>query len=181
MSMSQKEKNLPWMQAKIDEILTNHPEENGIIHTGSYENSIKVFEALSDDNKKRVLVYQNSQEKETVLQKFIAEKNLILMGPSILEGLDLAAEKSRFQVFLKVPFPSMGDKFVAAKMSYQPDWYDWKTVISVLQGVGRSVRSEEDWAVTYFLDGCLTDLLRRRRSSFPTEFQRRIKVIQEDI
>jgi len=44
MSMSQKEKNMPWMQRKIDQILNNHPEENGIIHSGSYENSMKIFE-----------------------------------------------------------------------------------------------------------------------------------------
>jgi len=181
MSMSQKEKNMPWMQRKIDQLLNNHPEENGIIHSGSYENSMKIFESLSESNKKRVLVYQGTQEKEKALEKFFNEKNLVLMGPSILEGLDLAAEKSRFQVFVKVPFPSMGDKFVSAKMNYQPDWYDWKTTISVLQGIGRSVRSEEDWAITYFLDGCLSDLLKRRRSSFPVEFQRRIKVVQEDI
>lgn len=181
MSMSQKEKNMPWMQRKIDQILNNHPEENGIIHSGSYENSMKIFESLSESNKKRVLVYQGTQEKEKALEKFFTEKNLVLMGPSILEGLDLASEKSRFQVFVKVPFPSLGDKFVSAKMNYQPDWYDWKTTISVLQGIGRSVRSEEDWAITYFLDGCLSDLLKRRRSSFPIEFQRRIKVVQEDI
>ena len=59
-------------------------------------------------------------------------------------------------------------------MNYSPEWYDWKTITAILQGVGRSVRSENDWAVTYVLDGCLKDLLKRRRSSFPDEFQRRI-------
>jgi Rad3-related DNA helicase len=64
-------------------------------------------------------------------------------------------------------------------MNYQPEWYDWKTCTAILQGIGRSVRSEEDWAVTYFLDGCLSDLFKRRRNSFPMEFQRRIKLIKE--
>jgi len=181
MSMAQKEKNFPWLQRKINEILESHTEENGIIHTGSYENTAKIFSSLSDENRKRVLTYQNSQEKDEALRKFLSEENAVLMGPSILEGLDLSSEKSRFQVFVKVPFPSLGDKFVSAKMNSHPGWYDWKTIISVLQGVGRSVRSEKDWAITYFLDGCLTDLLNRRRSSFPEEFQRRIKVIREDI
>lgn len=181
MSMAQKEKNMPWLQDKINEILADHPEETGIIHSGSYDNSMKIYESLSDTNRKRVLVYQGTQEKETALQRFLEEKNLVLMGPSILEGLDLASDKSRFQVFVKVPYPSLGDKFVSAKMNYQPDWYSWKTTCNILQGIGRSVRSEEDWAVTYFLDGCLTDLLRKSRASFPLEFQRRIKVINEDI
>jgi Rad3-related DNA helicase len=181
MSKAQKDKTLPWVIDKVDEIMNLHPEESGIIHSGSYEISGKIYESLPPDQKKRVLVYQGTREKEEALQRFLSEKNLILMGPSILEGLDLASEKSRFQVFVKVPFPSIGDKFVSAKMNYQPDWYDWRTITSILQGVGRSVRSEEDWAITYFLDGCLVDLLKRRRSSFPPEIQRRIKVVNEDI
>jgi Rad3-related DNA helicase len=180
MSMSQKDKTLPWATKKVDELLDKHPNDSGIIHSGSYEISSRIFEGLSEENRKRVLVYQGTQEKERALERLLSEKNLILMGPSILEGLDLSAEKSRLQIFLKIPFPSLGDKFVSAKMNFQPDWYDWKTVTSILQGVGRSVRSQDDWAITYILDGCLTDLLRRRRSSFPSEVQRRIKVIQED-
>jgi Rad3-related DNA helicase len=181
MSMSQRDKTLPWAAKKVDQILSEHPDFNGIIHSGSYEISSRIFDGLSDENRKRVLVYQGTQEKERALERFFSEKNLVLMGPSILEGLDLSAEKSRLQIFLKVPFPSLGDKFVSAKMVYQPDWYDWKTITSILQGVGRSVRSKDDWAITYFLDGCLVDLLKRRRSSFPSEVQRRIKVVHEDI
>jgi len=181
MSMSQKEKTLPWASAKVDEILTENENVSGIIHSGSYEISARIFQGLSEKNRQRVLVYRGTQEKEQALSRFLAEKNMVLMGPSILEGLDLSSEKSRLQIFLKVPFPSLGDKFVSAKMNYQPGWYDWKTITSILQGVGRSVRSEDDWAITYFLDGCLSDLLRRRRSFFPHEVQKRIKVIRDDI
>lgn len=180
MSMAQKDKTIPWVANKVDKILSKHHDIPGIIHSGSYEISARIFESLSDENRKRVLVYQGSQQKEEVLAKFLNEKNLILMGPSILEGLDLAADKSRLQIFVKVPFPSLADKFVAAKMNFQPDWYDWKTITSILQGVGRSVRSKNDWALTYFLDGCLSDLIRRRRSSFPPEVQKRIIVVSEE-
>lgn len=177
MSMTSKDKNMPWMQRKIDEILASHHNDNGIVHTGSYENSARIFEALSEKNKKRVLIYQGTQEKGKALERFFAEKNLVLMGPSILEGLDLAAEKSRFQIFVKVPFPSLGDKFVSAKMNFQPDWYNWRASIGVLQGIGRSVRSEEDWAITYFLDGSLVNLFKHSRANFPPEFLKRIIVI----
>jgi Rad3-related DNA helicase len=181
MSMSQKEKTLPWAAKKVNELMDSHPDDSGIIHSGSYDIAAKIFEQLSDENRKRTLVYQGSQEKEKALQRFLSEKNLVLMGPSLLEGLDLFSDKSRFQVFVKIPFPSLGDRFVHAKMNHVPDWYDWVTITQVLQGIGRSVRSQDDWAITYILDGCLSDLLRRRRSSFPPEFQRRIKVISEDI
>lgn len=180
MSMADKEKNIPWVVEKINDILDEHDGEHGIIHSGSYDLTSRIYESLSHKNKKRVLVYKGTDEKKEELEKFINDHELVLMGPSLLEGLDLAQEKSRFQIFVKVPFPSLGDRFVKEKMKYLPDWYDWRAIISILQGIGRSVRSEDDWAVTYFLDGCLSDLLRRRRSSFPKEVQQRIKVIAND-
>ena len=179
MSMSNKEKSLPWVIEKVNDILDTHPDENGIIHSGSYELTSRIFNGLSEENKKRVHVYKGTQEKEEVLEKFKKEKNSVVMGPSILEGLDLAQERSRFQIFVKVPFPSLGDKLVSARMEYQPERYDWRAIISILQGIGRSVRSEDDWAITYFLDGNLSDLLRRKRKSFPPEILKRIKLIQE--
>lgn len=178
MSKAQKDRTLPWVIHKMGEILDNHPQESGIVHSGSYENSMRIFESLSPENKERVLVYQGTQEKEKVLEKFLSEKNMVLMGPSILEGLDLASERSRFQVFVKVPYPSLGDKFVSAKMNYQPEWYSWKACNGVLQGVGRSVRSKDDWCITYFLDGCLSDLFRHSRRNFPQEFLQRVKVVE---
>jgi Rad3-related DNA helicase len=181
MSFSHREKSLPWLGKKINEIITNHHSDNGIIHSGSYENTAKIFASLSESNKNRVLIYQGSQEKEIALKQFLESTDKILMGPSILEGLDLTADKSRFQVFAKVPFPSLADKFVKAKMNHQPDWYGWKTCCSILQGVGRSVRSKDDWAVTYFLDGCLKDVFRYNRKNFPPEFISRIKIKQDDI
>ena len=181
MSMAQKDKTIPWAVKKVDDILSKHKNERGIIHSGSYEITSRIHAGLSEENKKRVLIYQGTQEKEKALERYLYEDNLILMGPSILEGLDLSADKSRLQIFLKVPFPSLGDRFVKAKMVNQPDWYDYRTITSILQGIGRSVRKDGDWAVTYFLDGCLGDLLRRKRSFFPTEMQKRIIVVNEDI
>jgi Rad3-related DNA helicase len=179
MSMNQKDQNFDWMKNKVVEIAEKHPDENGIVHSGSYELTIKLLNNLPDEIKNRFVYYTNSQEKEKAIIEFTSQPGKILIGPSLLEGIDLFEERSRFQIFLKVPFPSLGDKFVSAKMTYQPEWYDWKTCIQIIQGVGRSVRSQKDWAVTYFLDGCLSDLFRRRRNAFPPEFQRRIKIIKE--
>jgi Rad3-related DNA helicase len=179
MSMAKREENFGWMKSKVAEILSRHPSECGIIHSGSYEIASKIFQELEPFAQSRIILYTNSHEKDQALKEFAESKNGVLIGPSLLEGLDLHEDNSRFQVFLKVPFPSLGDKFVSAKMNYQPEWYDWKTSTAILQGVGRSIRSEKDWAITYFLDGCLSDLFKRRRGSFPLEFQRRIKITKD--
>lgn len=178
MSMSLREQNFGWLKDTVESILTKHDGESGIIHSGSYEISGKLVQAMPPELRERIVFYSNSQEKEDAMKRFILENNRVLIGPSLLEGINLFEERSRFQIFVKVPFPSLGDKFVSAKMNYRPEWYDWKTVTAILQGVGRSVRSEDDWAVTYFLDGCLSDLFKRRRKAFPEEFQSRIRLVK---
>jgi Rad3-related DNA helicase len=178
MSFSQKEQTLPWIYETVNKVLELHSEESGIIHSASYDITNKIYDNLKPEHRKRVLIYQDSEEKKEILADFHKNKNMVLMGPSLLEGLDLHEDKSRFQIFAKVPYPNMKDRFVKAKIDVDPGWYNWKSIIAILQGVGRSVRSQDDWAVTYFLDGCLVDLIQYNRRAFPSEFKGRLKIIK---
>jgi Rad3-related DNA helicase len=179
MTYKQMEANLPWLYERINEILDNHEGENGIIHTASYALTMKIHQNLSHNNKMRVLVYEGTEEKRKVLEMLKRDHSKVLMGPSLLEGLDLKDEYSRLQIFAKVPYLSLADKFVKTKLGINPEWYSWCAIKNVLQGTGRSVRSETDWATTYFLDGSLADLIHRKRSSFPKEFMQRIIVMED--
>jgi len=178
MSYSQIEGNLPWMYETINEILDKHKNESGIIHTASYDLTMKIYENISKKHRKRILVYSGTEEKRQVLDILKKDKSKVLMGPSLLEGLDLKDSWSRFAIFAKVPYMSLSDKFVATKLKINPDWYRWKAIISILQGTGRSVRSETDWAITYILDGSLADLIHNNRKAFPIEFIKRIQVVE---
>ena len=64
-------------------------------------------------------------------------------------------------------------------MEHDRSWYSNKTALSILQGVGRSVRSKDDWAVTYVLDGCFDGLLRQAGGMFGNDFMSRIRRIDE--
>lgn len=179
MSYKEIDNNLPWMYETIDSILSKYPNQNGIIHSASYNLTMKIHQNLSKENKRRILVYEGTAEKRQVLDELKRSGNKILMGPSLLEGLDLKGDLSRVQIVAKVPYLSLADKFVKTKLSINPEWYQWKAIINILQGVGRSVRDENDWADTYILDAGLADLIHRSRKSFPNEFLQRIKVISE--
>ena len=48
---------------------------------------------------------------------------------------------------------SLGSEFIRKKMKKDYKWYVWKTTINILQGVGRSIRNKDDYAVTYLVDG----------------------------
>lgn len=170
------QENLQWAIDSVTRIVRENSEHSGIIHSGSYELNTKIFDGLPKDVKKRILLYKGSGEKELALKKMIKKKGMVLMGPSILEGLNMVDDQSRFQIFLKVPYPHLGDKYVAAKLEYSQKWYNWKTEVSIAQGIGRSIRTPEDWAITYFLDGCLADILRDPTALTGSNFRERLRV-----
>ena len=175
LSYREKETSLPKVIELLDKIIEKHKGQRGIIHTGSYE-----FMNYIQSNSKhtfRLMNYENSKEKNDLLEIFKKKKDAVFMGPSLLEGLDLKDDISRFQVFFKVPYPNLRDPLIKAKMEKMPSWYDWKTGITIMQGVGRSVRSQDDWAVTYILDACFISLI-NKKDLLPPSFLERIKTIK---
>ncbi|MGC2574851.1 MAG: helicase C-terminal domain-containing protein, partial [Candidatus Nitrosopolaris sp.] len=85
-------------------------------------------------------------------------------------GLDLKDELSRFQVITKVPYPSLGDRWINEKRRRNEQWYKWQTALKLVQGYGRSVRSKEDWAATYVLDSAFGYFISRNRGILPEWF-----------
>ena len=76
----------------------------------------------------------------------------VLLTPSGFEGVDLPGDLSRYQIVVKMPFASLGDKRIKVILDTYPDIYGLMALQKVVQGAGRSVRSKEDHAVTYILD-----------------------------
>ena len=175
LSFREREASLPKVVEIMDQIISKHKGQRGIIHCGSYE--FMNYIQSKSKHTFRLMNYENSKQKADVLELFKKKEDAVLMGPSLLEGLDLKDDTSRFQIFFKVPYPSLGDPLIKAKMQTSNEWYDWKTGISIMQGVGRSVRSKDDWAVTYVLDACFRSLI-NKPGFFPPSFMERIKTIK---
>lgn len=175
MNYTKIERNLPWLYNKINEILDTHSNENGIIHSVSYDLTMKIYTNIDKKHRNRILVYNGTEEKKNVLEQLKKGKNSVLMGPSLIEGLNLTGDFSRFCIFAKVPYLSLSDRFVSTKLKISPEWYRQKSILNILQGTGRSIRFLGDYAITYILDDCFIDLLHYSRKSFPQEFLQRIK------
>ena len=154
--------------------------QRGIIQTGSYEFAKKLFEMAPSDLKDRLILYDDSKGKDEAIIIFKGKDNKILVGPSLVEGLSFDDDLCRFQIIMKVPYPSLADRFVKAKQTVNPEWYSNTTAISILQGVGRGIRNEKDWCVTFIFDGCFTYLWQKSMNMFPDEFKRRIQIIQPE-
>ena len=159
---------LPRMVQAVKAILEQHKNEKGIIHCHSY----KVANYIKKNVRNTRLLIHNSENREKVLEKHMkAKKATVLISPSMTEGVDLKGDLSRFQIICKVPYPYLGDKLVRKKMNKWKWWYPLQTAKTIVQATGRSVRSNEDTAVTYILDSDFEMFYNRNRSMFPKGFK----------
>ena len=175
MSYYEKDKSFPTNIKRMRSILKYHKEDRGVIHTGSYSLMELIVNNSGSD---RLIPYYNSKQKKEAIEQLEKSKDGILIGPSILEGVDLKNDLSRFQIFFKVPYLSLGDEFVKKKMDKYPGWYQWCAVINSIQGLGRSIRNKNDYAKSYMLDGCYNDLLIGKKL-FPDYILDRINIVDD--
>jgi Rad3-related DNA helicase len=172
--MTQKEidRSLPKLSKAIESIMEQHKDEKGIIHAHSY----KIAKYIKQNIKSKRILIHDSTNRDAVLKKHLTSKEpTVLLSPSMTEGVDLQEESSRFQIVCKVPYPYLGDKLVKKRMNKWDWWYPLQTAKTIVQSVGRSIRSNEDFAVTYILDENWSYFYSRNKNIFPEDFQKCLK------
>ena len=159
-------KTIPILEA----ILKEHQGDKGLIHTHSY----KCQQFITSNLHNSRLISHNSGNREQVLNFFEKDENpLVLVSPSMSEGVDLPYDKCRFQIIYKIPFPYLGDKQVNMRMKRDKKWYAYKTVMTLMQAYGRGMRAEDDSCYTYILDSDVNMLFKSPlyRSLIPDFFK----------
>lgn len=154
----------------LELILEQHRGQKGIIHLPSFSVGELLKTYYTTKKKEHVLkrlLFHTSKDRIDVLEKHIeSTEDTVLVSPSFYEGVDLKDDLSRFQVFTKVPYPNLGDKLVKTKFDRNKQYYQWKTVLKLVQGAGRSIRGENDWATSYILDGNFERLYTQNKKYF---------------
>lgn len=154
----------------IKKIIEKNKEVKGIIHTSNYELSKWLEQAIKDNR----LIFHDSATREKSLEKHIrSQLETIIVSPSMINGIDLKDDLSRFQIILKVPFPNLTSTKIKRRLASNPEWYNWKTLVDILQAYGRSIRNENDWAETYILDECFDQIL---NNNVPHYFKEALKI-----
>lgn len=162
---------LPRLVDAIAALCEHHADEKGVIHAHSYRIARAIESGLPREHAWRLVTHHDASERDAALATHLeASEPTVLLSPSMTEGIDLAEDLARWQVLCKIPYPYLGDPQVARRMELDPGWYDWRTCLSVVQAYGRTVRSEDDYAVTYLLDADFPAFLRRQRARLPEWF-----------
>jgi ATP-dependent DNA helicase DinG len=159
MSYAQKKETFKRSVPILEKIIEKNKENKGIIHTSNYELSNWIKASIQNTR----LLFHDSSTRDKSLETHLTSKNeTILVSPSMINGIDLKDDLSRFQVILKVPFPNLASTKIKKRLEIKPEWYNWKSLIDLLQAYGRSIRNDDDWAETYILDECFDQILNNK-------------------
>ena len=163
--------NAPKTIELINEILERHENEKGIIHTVS----AKCMDFIMDNIKSDRLMAHDTRNRAEQLERFKSSADpLVLVSPSMDEGVDVPGDLCRFQIIYKIPYPDLGDKQIYSRMELDSHWYDYKTSLRLVQTHGRGMRYDDDYCTTYFIDNRFKNYVLTNRF-LPDTFKEAIK------
>lgn len=162
----------PKLISTVNEIMDRYEGKRGIIHTHNFSIADLLVGGCNDNARRRFLYQKEFRNKTEMLEYHDTQTDSVIVAPAMHEGVDLKDDSSRFQIVCKVPFPNQfEDKQLAARMELDPDFYQWLTALKLVQCVGRSVRSEDDWADTFIIDESFGWWYERHKRFLPTWFK----------
>jgi len=176
----------------IDDIMSIHPNDRGVIHGVTYDICKHIYQGVTEENRKRLLyrdmdILRNASDGSNQFPKKYKNDELleiheisggsygsVLLSPSMMEGIDLYDDLARFQIIIKLPWASLGDVRVKMKSQLDGNWYTNKMWLHVLQASGRSTRHETDFSTTYILDKNFSFFYDEWKAKLPGWFKKRL-------
>jgi len=172
MSKQKGQAGLPGMLEECSRILRDRPDERGIIHCHSRELQQTVSQHLRREFDGRILTHGSGNDRDAGVARLRNSRNGVLCAVAMMEGLDLRDDDARFCIFAKIPWPDLSDPYIAERRKRSKEWYENVTALSVIQGSGRVVRNEKDYAETFIFDDSFRMLLPR----FPDWWREAVQV-----
>jgi ATP-dependent DNA helicase DinG len=111
------------------------------------------------------LFVQGEAPRERLLKEFREDGNAVLLGTaSFWEGVDVKGEALRLVIIEKLPFASPDEPLVKARIDYLQasggnafrDYQLPEAALALKQGVGRLIRSEDDYGTVVICDPRMT-------------------------
>lgn len=163
------DRTIPKLTSTVKSLLDDHADEKGIIHSRTFRIARHLMENIDSD---RLITHDSSNREEVIAEFMRSDRPLVLVSPSSTEGLDLKGDLSRFQIICKVYWPYLGDKLVKKRMNKHKRWYGYQAAKAAVQATGRSIRTKDDYAVTYILDESWERFYYSNEDLFPDYFKK---------
>lgn len=147
----------------------------GLIHAPSYEIARRLHQSLLDER----LITHTPENFTEVLNYFLEDSppNTVLISPTCQQGIDLKYDRARFQIILRVPYPSISSPLMKDLLDRSPASYTYKALVTFGQMLGRPMRAPDDWGHTILLDERFIDFISKNRKLLGEDIIKRIKKV----
>lgn len=166
MTMKDRDVSWPLMVEMTVNILEHHAKDKGLLLCPSNAMIDYIIKALPAKHARRMLKASGDNRMAKYHEHIASKEPTVLAAPGFWEGADLKGDSSVFQIIPAIPRAFWAGQ-VEARAKADPGWYDWVNMTKLLQGFGRSVRSDTDVAVTYLFDKGFRTELKKPRSLVP--------------
>jgi Rad3-related DNA helicase len=163
-SFAEWDNNFPEMIGIIKKIMGTFHDVKGLIHAPSYMAAEQLTCELNDP---RVVTHRPENFQTKLSEFYESDKPQVFVSPVCQQGVDFKEDRARFQIVLRVPYPSTQDKFVHEKVETDFPWYNYQALVTFGQQLGRVNRSENDFGVTFLLDSRFNKFVTRNLSKLP--------------
>lgn len=149
----------------IAKVLTIFKDAKGLIHAPSYAASEQIKNALNDPR----IVNHMPSDFLTKLQGFYESKEPnVFISPTCQQGVDFKNDRARFQIIIRVPYPSTNSVFVEDKVKNDFPWYNYQALVTFGQQIGRVNRADEDYGATFLVDERFNKFISRNAKILPS-------------
>ena len=178
MTFKNKENAFKQYQPFVEKLMGKYKRQKGIFHTVTYEIADWVRENVKDDR----FIFHSTDDKDKALKKHyeLEDEPTVLVSPSMGTGVNLEYDRARFQILMKIPYPSLGSKKNKLRQKMMPEWYTWRTVAGIIQAYGRAIRSYDDKSDFVIMDGCFSDIMKYSSDWLPGYFVDAIRKVDVD-
>lgn len=159
------DENFGEMIQKIVKVMNIFDDAKGLIHTPSYQASLTIFNALKSTGR---VVKHDKDDFNTALNLFYSsDEPKVFLSPICQQGVDFKYDRARFQVVIRVPYPNTSDPFVEHLVKEDFPGYNYKTLVTFGQQIGRVNRAEDDYGATILMDERFGQFLSRNKGVLP--------------
>ena len=153
---------------KIESVMDIYKDAKGLIHAPSYDAAEQLANALPED---RVVTHHKGNFQEKLAEFYASEGNKVFISPICQQGVDFKGDRARFQIILRVPYPSTSDPFIRDKVEGDFQWYNYQALVVFGQQTGRINRSEDDYGATFLMDERFNRFISRNSKVLPKWLQ----------
>lgn len=167
MRKSARDYSWPLVVQAVANILRHHSKDKGLLLTPSNELLDYIKRGLGKLDRGlagRILVARGADRLEKYREHLAATTPTVLAAPGLWEGADLHGDHARFSIIPAVPRAPWSGQ-IRARAEKDGRWYNLQNYAKLIQGLGRTVRSETDTSVAYCLDRELRYEVEKRSGS----------------